>query len=168
MDCKFTEKISSLMDGELSDAEARQLQLHLPACPNCRQAQADFHLLRQEIQDYRSAVDLGAQRRLLDNLLNDAAPLRHERVPFWRRRIALPVPALAVMALLFMALSLWAIYPRTTQPPQQSFVIPPAKTDRGPEANPFDLSRFDKGGRAVIYTARRAAANEQPRKEGNR
>jgi anti-sigma factor RsiW len=167
MDCRFTENISLLMDGELSGREAIELRSHLAGCSLCQQAEKDFHLLRQEIQAYQPEADPIAQRRALSNLLDRPAPLSNKPLPFWRRKIALPVPALALVALLVLALSLWAIYPRLAKSPQQNFAAPPARMERGREANPFDLSRFDKGGRAMIYTARRTAANDQPRREGN-
>jgi hypothetical protein len=167
MDCRFTENISLLMDGELSEREALELRSHLADCCLCQQAEKDFHLLRQEIQAYQPEVDRIAQRRVLSNMLDQAAKLKNKPLPFWRRKIALPVPALALMTLLFAALSLWAIYPRLAKSPEQNFFLPPAKMERGREANPFDLSRFDKGGRAMIYTARRTAANNQPHREDN-
>jgi anti-sigma factor RsiW len=167
MDCKFTENISLLMDGELSDEQAQALQLHLSACVICRQAQEDFHLLRQEIQSYQSQFDTSAPRHRFDSLLDGTFAPKSKHLPFWRRRIALPVPALAFIALLFVALSLWAVYLRAAKPPQLSLTTAPGKMDR-PAVNPFDVSRFDKGGRAVIYTARRASPNDQPQKEINR
>jgi hypothetical protein len=163
MDCKFTEHISLLMDGELSDQETQEVQLHLSGCAICRQTQEDFLLLRQEIQGYQSEIDRGTQRQKLSNLLGEAALPKNERLPFWRRKIALPVPALACIALLFVALSLWAANLRPAKPPQPPF--PVGRMNIEPTVNPFDVSRFDKGGRAVIYTARRASTNDRPQKE---
>lgn len=161
MDCQFTEKISLWIDGELSDDEASQIQLHLLACAMCQQTQEDFLLLRQEIRDYRRDSDVSAQRQAMRNLL-DA-----KTIPFWRRKIALPVPALALIFLLFVALSLWAAYLRSTKSPTTTTTIQPLETpDKAPvSASAFDLSRFDKGERAVIYTARRTSTNKEPQKE---
>lgn len=100
----------------------------------------------------------------MDNLLNSESPLKSNPLPFWRRKIALPVPALAFIALLFVALSLWAVFRRAAEPPRPSFTIAPGKLEIR-SVNPFDVSRFDKGGRAVIYTMRRVATNDQPQKE---
>jgi hypothetical protein len=103
----------------------------------------------------------------LRNLLNNGPSLKGERLPFWRRKIALPVPALALMVLLLVALSLWAVYWRKTKSTQATEIILPqgASKPSEPAANPFDMSRFDKGGRAVIYTEQRASTNNQPQKE---
>src|SRR5687768_8388709 len=118
MDCKFTEKISLLIDGELTDDDARQIQSHVSACSLCQQAQEDFLLLRAEIRDYQSEFDISTQRQRLRNLLTNGSLLKGERLSFWRRKIALPVPALALMVLLFVALSLWAANLRAAKPPQ--------------------------------------------------
>ncbi len=161
MDCKFTEKISLLMDGELTDDESRQTQLHLSACSMCQQTQEDFLLLRQEIRDYPRHPDISAQRQAIRNLLNS------ETIPFWRRKIVLPVPAFALIFLLFVALSVWAAYLRATKSPQPTATIQLPKPLEEPpvSANALDLSRFDKGERAVIYTARRTLKNNEPQRE---
>lgn len=161
MDCKFTENISLLMDGELSSDQIPEVQAHLSSCTICQQAQADFLLLRQEIQDYQHEPDLNAQRQILRNIIGK------QRVPFWRRKIALPIPALAFMVLLFVAVGLWAAYLRSSKQPQPTATIRPAETlkNPAPQENTFDLSRFDKGERALIYTARRTATNLEPQKE---
>src|SRR4051812_5969464 len=112
MDCKFTENISLLMDGELSSDKIPEVQAHLWSCTICQQAQGDFLLLRQKIQGYRHEPDANVQRQVLRNILGK------ERVPFWRRKISLPVPALALMALLFVALGLWAVSLRASKMPQ--------------------------------------------------
>jgi hypothetical protein len=161
MDCKFTENVSLLIDGELSSDQARQVQSHLLSCAICQQAQEDFLLLRQEIQDYQRESDVSLQRQVLRNILGT------ERVPFWRRKIALPVPALALMLLLFVALSLWVIYLRNSKSPQPTAKSHPAKPPENgaASASAFDLSRFDKGERAVIYTTRRTSTNIESQKE---
>jgi hypothetical protein len=163
MDCKFTEKVSLLIDGELTDDEGRQIQLHLSACSRCQQTQEDFLLLRTEIRDYPRLPDISAQRQAIRNLLNA------EPIPFWRRKVALPVPAFALIFLLFVALSVWAAYLRATKSPQATEIILHQREDKPiePAVNPFDVSRFDKGGRAMIYTERRTSTNNQPQKEIN-
>jgi len=42
MSCNYTEKVSSLIDGELSAAEARDIERHLLNCAECEQQRADF------------------------------------------------------------------------------------------------------------------------------
>src|SRR5262249_60518911 len=42
MTCSFTEKISSLIDGELSSAEAREVERHVLTVSDCEHSPADF------------------------------------------------------------------------------------------------------------------------------
>jgi anti-sigma factor RsiW len=160
MDCQFTEKLSLLIDGELPDDEVGEVQAHLAGCPLCRQAREDFLLLRAEIQGYDATPDARAQRQALQSIVGV------ERPPFWRRKIALPAPALALLALLFVVVTLWAVLRRPPQTVRQPSDTLSVKRPVEPAVNPFDLSRFDRGGRAVIYTTRRGAADDPSQKEG--
>lgn len=161
MDCTFTEKVSLLIDGELNEDEVRQTKRHLEDCAICCQAQEDFLRLRQKLQAYPLAVDLEAQQRAINHILK-ARPAGAGRPAFWRRRVALPVPALALLALLLIAVSVWAISLRLSKSAPQTTQFQPVKPDALPPtpAVVYDLSRFDKGQRAVIYTSRRASAGE--------
>jgi anti-sigma factor RsiW len=156
MDCKFTEKISLLIDGELTENEARQTGAHLADCAICQQTRQDFLLLRQKIQDYPFELDVKARQRAMRNLLSAAT------IPFWCRHIALPVPALALIALLFILLSWWAISLRLNNSLQTTTRIQPVKPQdlHTAPASVYDLSRFDKGERAVIYTTRRVESGK--------
>ncbi len=51
MSCSFTEKISSLIDGELATAEAREVERHVLTCTECEQVRADFLNLRSHIAE---------------------------------------------------------------------------------------------------------------------
>ena len=42
MSCYLTEKISLLIDGELPQAEAREIERHLVTCSECHQTREDF------------------------------------------------------------------------------------------------------------------------------
>lgn len=69
MDCKFTEEVSLLVDGELAPHEAARLSAHVDACATCRQARAAFLLLRQQLRSYEWAPDPQAQSRALTAIL---------------------------------------------------------------------------------------------------
>jgi hypothetical protein len=69
MKCVWTQKVSLLIDGELERAEAREVERHLDACADCREAQSDFLLLRRQITAYQIDVDAFAEHRALKNIL---------------------------------------------------------------------------------------------------
>jgi len=51
MFCEQTQKVSALIDGELTTLEARVLEQHLAGCEECREARAEFLNLRSQIAE---------------------------------------------------------------------------------------------------------------------
>jgi len=74
MNCSFTEKISSLIDGELATAEAREVERHLVGCSDCQQVRADFLNLRSQITSFETSLGPAVQNRALKKIL--ATPRR--------------------------------------------------------------------------------------------
>ena len=74
MNCSFTEKISSLIDGELSATEAREVERHLLGCNDCQQVRADFLNLRSQITSFETSLAPEVQNRALKKIL--ATPRR--------------------------------------------------------------------------------------------
>jgi len=70
MNCSFTEKISSLIDGELSPAEAREVERHLLSCAQCEEARADFLNLRNQISSFAASLPGRVQNRALEKILS--------------------------------------------------------------------------------------------------
>ena len=70
MNCSFTEKISSLIDGELSTAEAREVERHLVGCTDCQQVRADFLNLRSQIASFETSLAPAVQNRALKKILS--------------------------------------------------------------------------------------------------
>ena len=69
----FTEKISSLIDGELSTAEAREVERHLLSCAQCEEARADFLNLRSQISGFEASLPGEVQNRALAKILSKPA-----------------------------------------------------------------------------------------------
>lgn len=109
MSCPHLERTSALFDGvdAFSQAEARA---HAETCAECRAFLDDATHLR-------------------DSLRSLEIPDMPARVPFWRRRIAIPVP----LFLAIVTLVVWSLWPRD------------ARTDA---AGAF--AGLDGGGRAAI------------------
>ena len=69
MNCGFTEKISSLIDGELAPVEQREVERHLLSCAQCEEARADFLNLRSQISSYKASLSPEVQNRALAKIL---------------------------------------------------------------------------------------------------
>ena len=98
MNCSFTEKISSLIDGELSTTEAREVERHLLDCGECQEVRADFLNLRSEIAGFETSVQPAVQNRALKKIL--ATPLR---APASRFGWSFGTPAIAFATLVIVA-----------------------------------------------------------------
>ena len=70
MNCSFTEKISSLIDGELSTADAREVERHMVGCSDCQQVRADFLNLRSQITSFETSLTPAVQNRALKKILS--------------------------------------------------------------------------------------------------
>lgn len=155
MSCGFTEKISLLIDGELSREEENRARKHLSECSVCRMAQEDFLLMRERIKSFEAEPDLIAERESLELILAS------KKTRWWARQIKIPAPAFALLLIAMLALIVWAALAAVRPQPSQTISetkgpIEPARSQ--PDQMADDLSRYDRGARAVIYKARR----EQP------
>jgi negative regulator of sigma E activity len=70
MSCDCTEKVSLLIDGELPENEAREVQRHLLQCVDCQQARTDFLTFRSQIGAYIPQLEPVTQREALNRILN--------------------------------------------------------------------------------------------------
>jgi len=90
MNCSFTEKISSLIDGELSPTEAREVERHLLTCSECEQLRADFLSLRSHISSFETSLQPELQNRALKKILGGPrrTPVRGLKWSFGTRAVA--------------------------------------------------------------------------------
>ena len=99
MNCSFTEKVSSLIDGELSATEAREVERHLVGCNECQQLRADFLNLRTHIAGFETSLKPEVQNRALKKILGT-----DRRVPATRGlRWSFGTPAVAFATLVIAA-----------------------------------------------------------------
>lgn len=70
MSCNYTEKVSSLIDGELAPAETREVERHLLNCAECEQLRADFLNLRSQIASFEASLQPTVQNRALKKILS--------------------------------------------------------------------------------------------------
>ena len=150
MDCEFLERVSLLVDGELSREESDRVREHIAACAVCRRAEQEFLLLRRQIRSYNPAP--GAYDR--------ASALRKITERWWEKKIALPVPVFATAVLLVLAFVTWSLAARPpAAAPGAKQVARPTQPKTSSAGAPVEgqpsFLRFDHGERAVIYKARR-------------
>jgi negative regulator of sigma E activity len=171
MSCDWTNKISSLMDGELAQEEAAQALAHLETCAACRAVRDDFMLLRRQLSSYRAQVTPEAQREALREILSGGeapgrAPTRAQGAPRGARLLdSLPLifgaqrtrPALvgALAALLLVSCAgLFAYFnTRRAASPESLAVV---------NANSPGVSSRDNAPRAGQSNNEVAAANAEP------
>jgi len=154
MDCEQMERVSQLIDGELTDEEAATTSRHLAACQICSQAQADFLRLRHEIKVHDFKLEPFAKERVLRDVRASLNP------PIWRRRISVPVPAIALLLIALVIIVLWSLMRFSRVPASQEVNVKRVSTDRHSQ-DVFDLSRFDHGDRVAIRKIKRVAAVNQ-------
>jgi len=98
MNCSFTEKISALIDGELSPAEAREVEHHVLTCSECELVRTDFLNLRNQLTSFETSLEPQVQNRALKKIL--AGP---RRAPARGLQWSFGTQALAFATLLIVA-----------------------------------------------------------------
>ncbi len=161
MDCELTEKVSLLLDAELTPQETLRVKEHILVCPACRQAQSDFLRLRRELKAYEFQSQPFARARMLAHIL------KGEKPPLWRRRVSIPVPLMTLLLAIVVGLGVWSAVLRRASRAAQSTGAPqvatpvkvlPAQAEVAAQGRGVDFSLYDHGGRAAIYKVRRAAS----------
>jgi anti-sigma factor RsiW len=148
------EKVSLLLDGELTEADAAAMNAHVAACQVCGQAYADFMLLRKETKAHEVQLRPFASERALRDIIATRNP------PLWKKRIAIPVPVMLVFLIALAVVGLWS-WMRVSRMTavQEGDTKRIATESRSPDV--FDLSRFDHGDRATIQKIKRASSVSQ-------
>jgi hypothetical protein len=166
MNCDFSEKVSLLIDRELSPSEVEQMRKHLTVCQVCQQVEQDFLGLGHQIKSYEFDADPTAQRQTLWKVLAS------QSVPLWRKKIAVPAPVFALALVALLAFGAWSMFVRTTyQSPVQldrRIGSVPAEGTANTEPGTLDLSRFDRGERAILYKEHRSEMGAPGRKGASR
>jgi hypothetical protein len=131
MNCGFTEKVSSLIDGELSATAAREVERHLLDCNDCQQLRADFLSLRSEITSFETSLQPAVQNRALKKILGTErrAPARRLQWSFGTQ-----AAAFATLALIAAIIGLF-VYQSSNQPAQQPQQVAVSTASPSPSAS---------------------------------
>lgn len=105
MSCSFTEQVSCLIDGELPEAEARNVERHLLECADCQLVRADFLNLRSEISSFETNATLEVQSRALAKILTPAESKVRKVRSAWTFG-----PVAAAFATLLLVTAIVAVY----------------------------------------------------------
>ena len=115
MSCSFTEKISSLIDGELAPSEAREVERHILTCVECEQVRADFLNLRSQIAGFETSLQPVVQNRELKRILS-----RGDRASVRGLRWGWSTPAIAFATLLVVGAIIGLIFYQTSKTNQRA------------------------------------------------
>src|ERR1041385_6888611 len=155
MNCNCTEKISSLIDGELPPQEARELERHLLTCNECQEAKSDFLNLRTQIADFPVAFKPVAQREALARILGkQKSPAK----TVWRWAFNPAVAALASLLIIGVVIAL-LVYPRLKSNPATNPEIASHNSNRN---NQTPKSGPAAGGNEQLNNQRPAAPKKSP------
>jgi anti-sigma factor RsiW len=151
MPCTQSEELSLWLDGELPAERERELSIHLARCAECREAREAFVWMRRGLRAASPPLDPFAQGRAWARIVAG------ERRALWARRVAVPVPLLGLLLAGVVLFGWLALTAGDGAAPRRAVVVEMASRPAGG----YDLARFDRGERAVIYTAPRADVVER-------
>ena len=135
MSCSFTEKISSLIDGELAPDEAREVERHVFTCGECEQVRADFLNLRSQIAGFETSPASVIHNRELKKILS-----RGERASVKGLRWGWSTPAIAFATLLVIGTIIGLLFYQTSnnnqRAPREIAVVATPSPAPSPEPTP--------------------------------
>ena len=105
MNCPNPDLLSAFFDGEVQSPWSERIKEHVEACHRCQQTMAQLESLRQILlADEEPPVEAPLERTR--ERLHSRGTLRlwRRRRPVWRKRISVPVPAIAAMFLVFLGM----------------------------------------------------------------
>src|ERR1041384_1977555 len=132
MSCSFTEKVSSLIDGELSATETREVERHVLSCSECQQLRADFLNLRSQITNFETSLQPEVQNRALKKILTT----REQRVPARGLRWSFGTQAIAFASLVIVAAIIGALVYLNSNTQQQQHTTVAQLASPAPAATP--------------------------------
>ena len=105
MSClKYRDSVVLLVDGELSDDAANGVQSHLMGCDDCRAFAREIERLAALLTPSIASTPTNEETRFWRKFDADlAVRVARGEIPWWKRSIAIPVPAIGALALVVIA-----------------------------------------------------------------
>jgi len=148
MQCDWSEEVSLLLDDELTSGRESEVRRHLLGCPSCVALVREWTELRESLGDLGDEPSSGAIEKAFD------AVLRRSRSRFWHRRIQLPLPLAAAIALAAGLSLLWfGLRGAPADRPEVEGVLVVSPTDPDTDSA---LDRYDRGEPPALYTRKRS------------
>ncbi len=101
--CPDLETLSAFLDGEVGEPWNRKIEQHLGECTACRRSVAEMGQLRDLLRADPRPDDREPLARLRGRLYMQELKKVY-RLPVWKKRVVIPVPAAAAAALLVLLL----------------------------------------------------------------
>lgn len=107
--CPDLETLSAFLDGEVGEPWKRKIEQHLLECPACQRNVADMRQLGAVLRNDAQPDDREPLARLRGRLYLQELK-RAYRLPVWKKRLVVPVPAAAAAALLVLLLGVSTLF----------------------------------------------------------
>jgi len=111
MNCPNADLLSAFFDGEVESPWSERIRDHIEECEHCRVALMRLERLKEVLHADREPEFEESLERTRDRL-RSSSRAAHEwrKLAFWRTRISVPLPAVAAMFLVFLAMSVALIF----------------------------------------------------------
>jgi predicted anti-sigma-YlaC factor YlaD len=105
MNCPNPDLLSAFFDGEVDSPWSERIQEHVEACPRCQRVMARLRHLSQVLLEDEEPPVAGALERTRELLHDLRSPgwIGRRRV-LWRKRVSMPVAAVAAMFVVILGL----------------------------------------------------------------
>lgn len=104
MMCPDRELLSAFFDGEVEDPWRTDIKKHLESCLKCRQILSSYQRLRRILEEDPVPDCQGAQLRTLEKVIAGSGVIPGKTVPFWKKRLQVPLPLAAAAAVVLIFL----------------------------------------------------------------
>jgi len=102
--CPDYEILSAYMDGEIENPWKEKIKTHLQECSACREKLSAFQNLHTMLQEDTEPDYNPSMYRVKERLESSPWALKKKTLPFWKKRLLIPVPIAAIAATVLICL----------------------------------------------------------------